>query len=101
MHDEDVRMIERARGASLLFKAMQPIGIGRESRRQNLDRNIAAQSGIARAIHLAHSARTQRRHDFVWAKSCTWRDAHFFKSAVQLTTSASGAAFPSLVVSTR
>src|SRR2546426_7736068 len=68
MHDEDVRMIERARGASLLFKAMQPIGIGRESRRQNLDRNIAAQSGIARAIHLTHPARTKWSDYFVRAK---------------------------------
>src|SRR2546421_5898406 len=37
MHDEDVRMIERARGAGLLLESLQSFFVIRVRRRQNLD----------------------------------------------------------------
>ena len=76
MYDEDVRVIERADSTSFLFKAMQPIGIGRESRRQDLDGDIAAQSRIARAIHLAHPARSQGSENLVWTKMSASSKGH-------------------------
>jgi hypothetical protein len=36
---DDVRMVERGGGARSVFEASQPIGIGGERRRQNLDRD--------------------------------------------------------------
>src|SRR2546425_4347846 len=73
---ENVRMIERAGSASFLFKAMQPIGIGRESRRQNLDSDISSQPCVAGAIHLTHSARSQGRKNFIGTEFCARSDGH-------------------------
>ena len=56
MHDEDVRMIERARGAGLLLESLQSFFVIRVRRRQNLDRDIASQTRVARAINFAHPA---------------------------------------------
>ena len=47
------------------FEPHQPIGIGGERRWQHFDRDIAIQLRIARAIHLAHAARTEGGEDFV------------------------------------
>ena len=49
-------MIETGEDASLTLEASQPIGIGRKRLRQNFDRNVAPETGIAGAVHLAHPA---------------------------------------------
>jgi hypothetical protein len=46
-------MIERGGRTRLLLKAPQAIGVARECRRQDFDRDVAIQSRIARAIDLA------------------------------------------------
>ena len=46
---------------------------------------------ILRQIDLAHSACAELREDFVWAKQSATGEGHFFTSAVQLTTTVSGA----------
>ena len=46
-------------------KRAQPLGIEREGGRQDLDRHIAPQLRIARAIHLAHPARAEQRDDSI------------------------------------
>jgi len=76
MNNENVRMIERTRRTSFLLEAPQSICISRERRRQNLDRYVAPQSRITRAIDFTHPARAERGDDFVWTKSCTWRKRH-------------------------
>ena len=60
MHDQDVRMIKRARGASFLLEPMQAIRVGGEGRRKNFDCDISSQSCVACAINLAHPARAER-----------------------------------------
>ena len=55
----DVRMIERREQSCFAFEARQPIGIGRERRRQDLDRDVAPELRVVRAIHLAHPARAR------------------------------------------
>ena len=57
----DVRMIERREHARFALEARQPIGVGDEGRRQDLDRDVAPQLRVARAIHLAHAARAEQR----------------------------------------
>ena len=52
----NVRMIQRREKARLSFESRQPLGVDGERRRQNLDRDLAAQPRIARSIHLAHPA---------------------------------------------
>ena len=52
-------MIQRRHSARLLLEVVGHLD------RQNLQRHVAAEPRIARPIDLAHSARAQRRDDFV------------------------------------
>src|SRR6266704_2016535 len=45
---------------------------------QNFQRDIAPQAGIARAIHLTHSARAERRLDFVRTKLGARGEGHLW-----------------------
>ena len=54
---QQVGMIYRAEYPRFLLESLQAFRIVRQSFRQNLDRHHAIQPRIARAIHLAHSAR--------------------------------------------
>ena len=56
----DVRMIERGEELSFALEAGKPFGIGREGVRQDLQRDLAPELRIARAIHLAHPAGAER-----------------------------------------
>ena len=67
----DVRMIERGEHLGLPLKSPEPLRIGREHRRQHLDRDLTLQPGVRRAIHLAHSADTEWRDDGVRAEEHT------------------------------
>jgi len=64
----DVRVIECRQRPRFACEARAPLGISREVRRQELDRDIAAKLAVARAIDLAHAARAERRHDSVGAE---------------------------------
>ena len=65
----DVRMIQRGERLRFAREPGQPIGIARERVGQDLDRDVAIQLGVARAIHLAHAAFADRRGDFVDAEA--------------------------------
>jgi hypothetical protein len=62
-------MVQRSSRAGFLLESVQSIGVGRERRRQHLDRDVASETRIARAIHLAHSTRAERGQDFIWAEA--------------------------------
>src|SRR5207245_981199 len=53
---------------SLLLEALQAPGVRGKLHRQDLDRDLAAEPGVAGAIDLAHSARTERSEDLVMAQ---------------------------------
>src|SRR5215470_17459085 len=61
----DVGMIQRRNCAGFALEALPGLGILREMRGENLDRNRAVQPRVARAIDLAHAACAQRRLDFI------------------------------------
>ena len=69
-------MIERGGRARFLLEPAQPIGVTGERRRQDLDGDVAAEPRVARAIDLAHAARTDGVDDFVGAKARSWRQHH-------------------------
>ena len=69
IHVRDVGMIERGQRDGLALEPGQPLGIGGHLRRQNLDRNVAAQLRIERAVDLTHAALSKGRHDLVRAQS--------------------------------
>ena len=52
----DMRMIERGQEFGFAVEASQGLGMAREFRGENLDRDIAFLLRVARAIDLAHSA---------------------------------------------
>src|SRR5208283_4359622 len=62
---ENVGMVERRDRARFLLKTAQAVGVFGQSLGQNLDGDVAAESGVARAVHFAHPARSERRNNFV------------------------------------
>ena len=66
----DVRMGKFGNGLRFALQALPQIRIGRETCGQYLDGNISFEPCVARSIYLAHTARAQRREDFVGAEFC-------------------------------
>ena len=66
----DVRVVERGQRLRFAREARDAIRIVREHVGQDLDRDVAVQLRIARAIHLAHSAFAQLGDDLVRAEVC-------------------------------
>ena len=66
----DVRMIQRRDGARFALEAVAEFG-GRL-----LDRDEAIEPRVARFVHLAHPAGTERARDFIRTESDTWCKAH-------------------------
>src|SRR5215813_4666246 len=62
-------MVEGGEDLSLTFEARHAVGIQDEFGRQDLQRDVAIQFGIAGSIHFAHPARTNGGLDFVRAKA--------------------------------
>jgi hypothetical protein len=58
MDSQDVRMVQRRNRARFLFETPQPVGIMSQSFRQHFDCDISPEPRVARAVHLAHAART-------------------------------------------
>ena len=61
----DVRMVERREHPRFALEAGQPVGIRGEGTRQNLERDVAPELRVARAIHLAHAARPEQCLDLI------------------------------------
>src|SRR5262249_1402485 len=74
----DIRVIEDARGARLLLEALQAVRLLRVRRRQDLDRDFAAEARILRAVDLSHAARAQRRSNLVWSEPGAGGESHRF-----------------------
>ena len=65
----DVRMIQGSEHFRFALKTREPIGIDRERRRQDLDRDLALEFRVGRPIHLPHPAFPDRRGDVVDAEA--------------------------------
>jgi hypothetical protein len=69
MNVRDMGMIERGQRLRFALEAGEAIAIIREGVRQDLQRDVTMQLRVTGAIDLAHPTRTDRREDFVDAKS--------------------------------
>ena len=69
VHGGDVRVIQRGQELGLALEAREAVLVGGQRRRQRLDRDFAAELGIARAIDLAHAARADQAGDLIGAKT--------------------------------
>jgi hypothetical protein len=77
VHDHDVRVVERGRGASFLFEPAQSIGVVLRVIRQHLERDIPVQPRIAGTKHFTHPARADGSDDVVGTESCAGSDHAF------------------------
>ena len=65
----DVRMVERGERLRFAGEAPEPIRIGGEGFRQDLQRDVAIEPRVARAVDLAHSTGAKRSKDFIRANA--------------------------------
>ena len=61
----DVGMVQRRENLRFPFETAEPIGVVGKGGGQYLDRDVAIEPGIARAIDLAHAAGAEGREDFI------------------------------------
>jgi hypothetical protein len=66
---DDVRMVEGGGGAGFLDEAAPAGLVGEPIGGEHLDRNLAAEPGVARAVDLAHPTRAEAREDLVHAET--------------------------------
>src|SRR5207237_8663820 len=83
----------------LAREAGAPIRIERDCGGNNLQRDVAAKFRIARAIHLAHPARAERRDDLIRPQAAAGADGHgaafvAFHGAAQFSTTLPSATDP-------
>jgi hypothetical protein len=83
VNGDDIRVVQRARGAGLLLEARAALGIEPESAGQDFDGDVAAQARIARAVDLAHPAGAHRRQNLIRSKPCPRRHLHGWRALYQ------------------
>ena len=64
----DVGMVQRGEHFGFALETRQPFGVVCESFRQDLDRDVALEVGVGRAVHLAHAAGANLAGDFIGAE---------------------------------
>ena len=73
----DVRMIQRGERLRFTLKSRDAFGIGDERLGQDLDRDLAIELRVARAIHLAHPACPERVANLIRAEPCASGQRHW------------------------
>src|SRR5262249_54163538 len=69
-------MVQGREHFGLATKAPKPFRVARERIGQHFDRDVALQLRIARAIHLAHAARTDLRANFIRTEASAGGERH-------------------------
>ena len=72
----DVGMVQRGDRPRFVLESTQTIGISGEPFRKDLDRHVAPEAGVARAIDLAHAARAERGEDLVRTEAFAGSERH-------------------------
>jgi hypothetical protein len=73
---EDVRVRERGERLGLALEAREHRGIASERGGEDLERDVAIELEVARAVDLAHAAGADGRDDFVRPESVAGREPH-------------------------
>ena len=76
---EHVGVIQGAGGAGFLREAAQALFVPGERRRQHLERDLAAQSRVARAVDLAHASRAEGVEHLVRAEPRARGEGHVLR----------------------
>ena len=75
-NSEDVWVVQRSGRFGLLLKAEQAFGIERNQFGKYFDCNFPVEAAVTRAIDLTHTARAERREDFVLTDLCAGGQRH-------------------------
>ena len=89
---KDVRVVQRADGTRFQLEASQPLGVRGQRGGQHLDRDLAAEARIARAVHLAHPSGTERGDDLVGTQTGSCIQGHLVGFPAGLCQDADAAA---------
>ena len=76
MNGREIGMAQDSGSLGFLFESAQAIGILRERRREDLDRDITPESRVLGPIDFAHPARPDGRQDLVGTEAGTRRECH-------------------------
>ena len=69
MNVRDVRMVQRRENLRFAPESCETFGVVRNGRKENLDRDVAIQLRVTRAVDLAHTAGAECGEDFVGAEA--------------------------------
>ena len=78
-------MVQRGEHPRFALEAREPIRVARDRARQDLDRDVAPELRVARAVHLAHAARAEQRLQVIPAEGAA---GHGAAGASSMTRSA-------------
>jgi hypothetical protein len=73
----DVRMMQRGQKLRFAAESGEPRRVRGERARQHLDRDVAVELRVPRAVDLAHSTLAEGSEDLVGAEAGTHRQSHF------------------------
>src|SRR5262249_11395251 len=73
---DDVGMVQRGGGARLLLEPLSPRSVRGNRGGKDLHRDLPAKPRVPRLPHFSHSARANRREDFVRAHATSSGDSH-------------------------
>jgi hypothetical protein len=71
VNGDDVRVVDERRGARFLREPRQALGIRRDTRGENLQRDQSTEAGVARAVDVAHAAGGEEAIDLVGPQPVT------------------------------
>jgi hypothetical protein len=73
---EDVGMVEGRDGPGFLLESAEAVGVALARRGHDLESDIPSETGITRAVDLAHAPRAQGRADLILAETATGYERH-------------------------
>jgi hypothetical protein len=80
-------MIQGGEHFRFALKPREPIVVGRERGRQNLDGDLAFEFRVRHAIDLAHAAGTDDGDDFIGAEAGAWSEGQGWRDYMAKTDS--------------
>src|SRR5579864_395662 len=80
----DVRVAERGDGTGFAIEALSGFDVAGKMFWQNLDGYNSVQPGIARPVHFSHTARAERRDNFIRTEFGPRREPHALRAIIAL-----------------
>src|SRR5262249_21326524 len=73
---DDVGVGERGSGPRFPLEPAQPVDVGGDGGRKDLDRHVAPEAGVPRAVDLSHAPGAERRKDLIRPEAVAGCESH-------------------------